>query len=123
MDLASIKPNTVDVDIIHPGDGEPTGLVITIRSTDDEAVKRVQRKHINQRLKNRDKKPSIERLEEENVALVCAAVAGWRWGGASEWGGEKPDFTPDNVAEVLGIEWIRKQVTEALNEEADFFTS
>lgn len=123
MDLAGIKPSTVDVEIIHPGTGEATGLVITVKSTEDDSVKRLQRSQINRRLKSRDKKLSVEKIEEESNAVICAAVAGWTWGGDAKWNGKKPEFTPENVAEVLAVEWIRKQVKTVLDEEADFFST
>lgn len=123
MDLAGIKPSTVDVEIIHPGTGDPTGLVITVKSSEDEAVKRAQRKIYNQRLKTREKKLSVEKLEEDGIAILTAAVSGWKWNGDAKWNGTKPEFTPDKLADVLAVEWIRKQVKAVVDEEADFFSN
>ncbi|MDX3975795.1 terminase large subunit [Shinella sp.] len=97
------------------------GNVVDFRFVEDH--KRVQRKTANQRLKTREKKLTIEKIEEDNTAIICAAIAGWTWGGDAKWNGKKPEFTPENVAEVMAVDWIRKQVKIALDEEADFFTT
>ena len=123
MDLSAIKPVTIDVRIQHPGTGVETGLVIKIASRQSEAVKTVTRRHLDKHIARRGKKMTIDDLETQNTEILTAAVTGWEWNGDASWGGKKLELTPENVAEILAVEWIRRQIEEATADEADFFTS
>lgn len=123
MDLSAIKPVTVKVEIRHPATHLPTGLVIEVASMETDAVKKVKRKHMDNALRNRNRKPTAAQIEEHSLESLTAAVIGWEWNGDAAWGGKKPDFTPANVSAVLATDWIRSQVVEVLDDETAFFTS
>jgi len=61
------------------------------------------------------------------LSLLIAATASWTWGkdasgDEATFEGGKPEFTPDNVSRVYKkLPWIRKQVDEALGDDAEFF--
>ena len=124
MDLLAIRPNTVDLHIKHPGTGAATGLVLEVASRDSEPVRAALRKQLDRNLQRRsNKKMTAEDIEAQNLEVLSACVVGWRWEGTASWGGKKLEFTPENVAAVLGTPWVRKQVQEEADGEADFFQS
>lgn len=123
MDLSSINLVTQKVAIIHPGKGVETGLIIEVASAESDPVKRVSRRHLDKALRSRDRKVTVEQLEERALELSSAAVVGWEWTGDASMGGKKLEFTPANVATVLKIGWIRSQVEEVMKDEAGFFTN
>lgn len=122
MDLSTITPSTLKVEIRHPGTGEPTGLVIECVSLQSEQVKRVQRSITDKVLRSRTRKLSAEQIEENAVEVLAAAVVGWEWRDGATWaGGKTLDFSPANVRVVVGVDWLRKQIDEALGDESAFF--
>ncbi|MGP2493505.1 hypothetical protein ACTDI4_17980 [Mesorhizobium sp. PUT5] len=123
MDLAAIKPNTSKVEIIHPGSGDPTGLVIEVMSQESPAVRKILRRQTDRMIKRRGKKMTAEQIEEDAIERLAASVVGWEWKGNAAFGGKKLDCTPENVATVLGVSWIKGQVQEAVADEAEFFTA
>lgn len=124
MDLSTLKPVTIKVDINHPGTGLPTGLVIEVASVETEAVKKMQRKNIDKALRSRNRKLTAEQLEHSNREMVAAAVVSWDWSKDATWvGGKKLEFTFDNVMTVLGADWVYSQVKETVDDNAAFFTS
>ncbi|KQZ50725.1 hypothetical protein ASD54_10980 [Rhizobium sp. Root149] len=124
MDLLTIKPSTVDVHIKHPGTGANTGLVLEIASRDSDVVKAEFRRQLDKGLQRRsNKKMTADEIESRNLAILAASVTGWRWEGDASWGGKKLDYTKQNVLTVLSTSWVRKQVEEEADSEADFFQS
>ncbi|HEV7417680.1 MAG TPA: hypothetical protein VGN98_16100 [Tianweitania sediminis] len=123
MDLSTIKPSSLKVDLLHPATGEEIGLTLDVISRDDPTVKRVQRRLTDKRIKRGFKKVSAEQIDEENIEVLSAAVTGWTWGKDASWGGKKLDCNPENVKIILAQPWFRKQVEEAIGEDADFFSA
>jgi hypothetical protein len=123
MDLASIKPSTVSVDVKHPGNSKPTGLVIDVGPADSPSVKKVRRRHNDKILQSRGRRLTAEQVERNQIEILAAAIVGWTWNGDAAWGGAKLEFTPENVEKVLAAGWVRSQVEEVLDDEAGFFTS
>lgn len=121
MDIFSIKPATQEVAIINPGDGREMGLVFEVTSAESDAVKRVRRRQLDKALRSNRRKMTADQIEDNAIELTAAAVAGWEWKGSASAGGKKLEFTPENVAMVLKIDWIRKQVQEVIDDEAGFF--
>jgi hypothetical protein len=115
MDLSSIKPTTIDVDIKHPASGEKTGLVFKCISPQDPAAAVARRQ-----LSDKARKKGVV-SEADSVDFMAALVVGWTWGGDATWNGQKLDFTPANVKTVLDHPWVRSQVDEALGDTAAFF--
>lgn len=123
MDLAAIKPTTSKVEILHPGSSDPTGLVIEVTSQQSPAVKKVLRRQTDKLLKRRGRKTTAEQIEEDHIERLAASVVAWEWKGEAAFHGKKLDCTPENVAAVLGVSWIKEQVAEAVADEAEFFTT
>lgn len=123
MDLSNLKSDTQKIEILHPGTGAATGLVLEIASLESDVVKQVTRRQMDQAYRGRAKKKSTVQLEADFLERNCAAVVGWEWGGAASWGGAKLDFSKENVATVLRAPWVHQQVVEALNDEAGFFSN
>jgi hypothetical protein len=123
MDLSTITTSAQTVDIIHPGTGEEIGLKLQVISRDDPAVKRVQRRITDKRLKRGFRKVTAEQIDEENIEVLAAAVTNLIWGKDASWGGKKLECTPENVKLLLGQAWLRKQVEEAIGEDAEFFSA
>lgn len=121
MDIFAIKPNTQKIDIRHPGSGSPIGFVIEVGSIESDAVKKVDRKHLDKQLRNRGKKPSSAEFEANMIERLAATVVGWEFTGDASLGGERPDFSREMAAKVLETAWLRNQVREVVEDEAAFF--
>ena len=122
MDFSTLVAETRTIDINHPVTLEPIGLKIDLLPTTSKQVRDVQRKHANENIKNRFKTTTAEKLEANALDILVAATAGWTWGEGADWKGGKPELTPENVREVYKkAPWIRKQVDEALGDDAEFF--
>lgn len=88
-------------------------------------MREVQRKMLNENLRNRGK-VTAEKLEANRLDVLVAATQGWEWGKDSEgkdgsFGGEQLEATPENIRKVYKVEWIRSQVDDALADDAAFF--
>lgn len=124
MDLSTLAPSTVPLEIRNPATGKPTGLVLNLLSADSDPVKKVKRQLLNKALARRNRKANADEIEESNLDLLVAAVESWEWKGDAAWkGGKKPDFKADVVREVVATPWIRSQIEEAKEDETAFFAS
>ncbi|WP_420465623.1 hypothetical protein [Panacagrimonas sp.] len=123
MDLSTeFKPVAArDVFIKHPVTDEPTGLVFMLRPMTDPKVKAAKHRITNSRLQSRKGKITSEQMESQGVELMIAAIEGWRWEGAATWGGKKPEFTEQNLRDVIKNDEIRKQIDAELGDDAAFF--
>lgn len=120
-DIASIVAAPRTIDIKHPATGANVGLKITLLPTSSDQVQAAQRKLINDRLQ-RDVKTSAERLEENRLSMIEAAVGGWEWEGDLTFEGEKPEFSPAFLRKVLKLlPWVREQIDMELGNDAAFF--
>lgn len=121
MDISSIVATERSVHIKHPATGEPIGLVITLRPDTDPVVVEARRRFLNDRLAKRGK-ITAEKLEQQQNAVLIAAISGWTWEGDVTFEGAKPDFNPVNLAKVLKkLPWMREQIDEELGDNAAFF--
>lgn len=90
-------------------------------------MREIERKWANDNIRNRYKTVTAEKLEAKALDVLIAATAGWVWGKDASgeentFEGSKPELTPDNVRRVYKkLPWIRKQVDEALGDDAEFF--
>lgn len=130
MDLSEIKPSAHVLDILHPGTGEETGLKIELVSMDDERVKKVQRKWQNAALQRtkRNKKITAEEVEARSNEILAAAMVGIVYGKDANgkeatWKGEQPKLTAKLKDEMLSVEWLRRQIDEALGDSEAFFAN
>jgi len=120
-DISSIVAAPRVVDIKHPATGEPIGLKVTLLPVSDSKVQSAQRRLINDRLQRHDK-PTAEKMEQNKLALLEAAVSDWTWEGDLTFEGGKPEFTPSDLRKVLKkLPWVRDQIDIELGNEAAFF--
>jgi len=120
MDILAIQPNTIIVQIKHPATGAPIGLQIECVSLEDDRVKAVERAIKNKAL--RGAKMTAEKIEDNTVDLLAAAIVGWHWDDGLSLGELKePPLTKMNVVKLLEVAWVAKQIDTALGDEAAFF--
>lgn|SRR5690606_35597947 len=123
MDISNIVATPRIVDIKHPATGAPIGLKITLLPSSAEPVVAAQRRLLNERLQ-RHTKATAERLEQNGLALLEAAVSDWKWEGDLTFKGEKPPFNAVNLRKVITeLPWIREQLDTELGNDAAFFES
>ncbi len=123
MDISTIVAAERAVEIKHPASGEPIGLRITVRPESDPAVVAARRRFLNDRL-HRGGKLTAEKLEQQQNAVIQAAVSGWDWQGELTFEGAKPEFSEANLARVLKrLPWVKQQLDEELGDTAAFFPS
>jgi hypothetical protein len=123
MDLSSIKAQTLKVEIIHPGSNKPTGLVVECTSRADPRVKKIERQHLDKLIRLRGRKTTAAEVEERQLESIVARIVGFEWQGDASWGGKKLDASPENIRTLLAEDWLKRQVEEAIGDEADFFTN
>jgi fumarylacetoacetate (FAA) hydrolase family protein len=126
MELSKLKPNpTTTLELVHPDpEQNPTGVVLTLAGRDSAEVKAVlasiTARHIAAQRKG-VKAAKQEDIEADAIRLLAAAVLGWE--GLTE-NGEPLPCTPENVTTLLtDYAWVRRQVDEAIGNDALFFSA
>jgi hypothetical protein len=121
VDILSIKPETLDIEIRHPATGAPIGLTISCVSMESDEVKAVERKIKTRALKNRGQ-INADILEANTIALLSAAIVGWLWAPDLTLGTlSDPPLTDANKSALLAVPWISKQIDAALGDDSAFF--
>lgn len=124
MDILAIQPSTISVDIKHPATGAPIGLKVECVSLEDDRVKAVERTIKNRALRGGRNTVTAEKIEDNTVELLSAAIVGWEWADGLTLGDLKnPPLSKITVGKLLAVGWIAKQIDMALGDEAAFFSS
>lgn len=124
MDILAIQPSTIAVDIKHPATGAPIGLKIECVSLEDDRVKQVERAIKNRALRGGRNAVTAEKLDDNTVDILSAAIIGWTWADGLTLGNLKnPPLSKINVGKLLAVSWIAKQIDTALGDEAAFFSN
>ncbi|MFG1413471.1 hypothetical protein V5G24_20385 [Xanthobacter sp. VTT E-85241] len=126
MDIASLfsHESLFPLHLKHPTTEAPLGIVFNLRSASSDEVKKIVRKHLDERTERsqRGKLVKGDTLIKHEVEKVAASIASWDWGGNS-YKGEAPEYSLKKAAEILEAEdWIYAQVSEATNNLANFST-
>lgn len=123
MDIASLTPSNYMLELKHPGTGEPIGLTVELASVYDKRFKSTERRVTDAALKKRarGKVFTADEVEGNRDALIKSVIIGWKWAKDGSFGGEKLEFNSGNVDKLLGVEWIRVQIDDALAEPSNFF--
>lgn len=81
MDITSIESTNVDHRVLHPGNGRFVGWIVEIRSMHSPEVKKAMKSITGARSKliAKGKNFSADEIEGNRVAVLSAAIAGWRW--------------------------------------------
>lgn len=127
MDIGSLFNHEIlfPLHLKHPVTDQPLGIVFNIRSSTSDEVKRVGRKHLDERTERsqRGKLVKGDTLVRYEVEKAAAAIASWDWG-ENQYKGEIPELSLKKAADILDAEdWIFDQVKEAANNLANFTTS
>lgn len=126
FDLTSIIPKeTVEVDLLHPVTGAPLEASFTMAGPSHPATVAIQRKQMDRRLKkglsSLGGPTTTEALEKDSVEALAARTLGWK---GMVKAGEPLAFSPEAAAEIYAdpkLGWLRRQVSDALGDDAVFF--
>lgn len=144
MDLLSLQPNTISVHLKHPATGALLGVSVELRSLESDEVKAVERTIKNKALKSGRNSVTAEKIDDNTVVLLAAAIVSWSWakpilvaekkdtdgkpipavyGEEPSLGGDsKPACNDANKRKLLAVPALAKQIDEALGDEAAFFS-
>lgn len=124
MELNDIKTQTVDLDILNPATGHPTGMVLTLRPKSDPEVKAISERMVEKRraAERRNKPYTIQQDIADSIRIHAACVVGVKWGEVT-LNGKQPKLTPEVAADLLERDFIFEQVSAELQQSADFFTT
>lgn len=135
VNLAKIADEPQELELTHPGNGEPLGVFLSVRGYESETFKVLARRENNAARKRefeaaRKQREALRTIEDDEATgkrLTLALIAGWRTviDGKSEPviynGGERVDFTPENAAWFLDqFDWVTKQVNEFASDVRNF---
>lgn len=131
MDLASLTPTERKIDIVHPGNGSPLGVWVSVVSLDDERMKKLRRAITDEANKKaqRGKVMKAEEIDENLDRLLINAMTGWGWekdeaGEDQTFQGIKPEFNEKNIRKVFAtLPWFRDQLNEAVGDTKSFFSN
>lgn len=124
MDILSIQPHTITVDLKHPATGEDIGVKVELQSLESDEVKAVQRQMTNKALKSGRNNVTAEKIEGNSLTLLAAAIVSWEFSGDANLGGDKkPACTAANKMKLLGNSALAKQIDQALGDETAFFAN
>lgn len=124
MDLSELsQAMETEVELIHPVTNKPTGIKVILRSRHSAEMKALARQVADSRLAlaRRNKSMDSAAIEDEVTGFMVASVRSWS--GITK-GGTPLECTPENVKGILidpGLQWIKKQLDEALGNDALFF--
>lgn len=121
MDLGGLDLRSVpgaEMELLHPGTGEATGVFLTVSSYDSEAVEAAARAVAQHGMKGR-KTDAPDFMRRRRVAMAQAAVTDVR-------GGTGSTKTAEAVRDLMaqpGFVWIVEQVEAFAGDRASFFKS
>lgn len=128
MDIAKVSTSNFPLKITHPATGKYIGLTVVLAPTYDPRFKAVERSITDKTLTKRvrGKVPKADELDENRNKLIASVVVELIWengddGKPGSFGGEQLAMTPENVAKLLSVEWLRDQIDEALADQSNFF--
>lgn len=123
--LKSNQDDGVELKIKHPVSQEPIGLTLRVAGYESDAVKKVQRRQTNERLKMQRKKVTAEEIERSGREVVVAAVMSWQGDADFELDGAPlPEFSKEAVeAIVRRFPFIGTQIDDFASDQSNFLQS
>jgi hypothetical protein len=117
FDVSTIIPeDSIEIELVHPVTGDPTGAFVSIAGPTNAAVKAETRKILD---RMRGKKSTSEQDERDGINLMAARITGWV---GIEKDGEPVAFSKSAAVDLLNDHpWIRKQLLEAFEDQSLFF--
>lgn len=116
--LTSSQESGTEVQITHPGTGEPLGITMQVAGPDSKRQKAATSLIIAERADMRLRKITAARLEDENNRIAAASIISWS--GVIE-DGKEIEYSP-SVALGLLIRYpfIREQIVSYSGDRANF---
>lgn len=114
----------IDLPVKHPVTGEPIGITLRVLGYESDKVRSLQRRQINQRLKNQRKRLTAEEIEGNGRAVQVAAVVGWSFADGVTLDGSVPEFNEKGVEALLKrFPFIARQIDEIADDASAFLES
>lgn len=115
MKLSALKPNpSAEVELKYA-----PGVFVMLASRDSDAVKAVVAKNVDRRIaaiRKGTKGVALSTVEAEAREVLKVAIIGIR-----DTTEDPMEFSPETVDELLAVDWVRRQLDEALGDESLFF--
>jgi len=127
VDLLSLQPSTITLDLTHPATGAHLGVRVELQSLESDEVKAVERRIKNKAFKSGRSSVTAEKVEDNATAILAAAIVSWTFSkdaygnDATLDGDAKPACTDANKRKFLAVPALAKQIDTALGDEAAFF--
>lgn len=115
MDLSTLVPVERTVDVLHPKNGQPTGLKLKLAHESDPRVIEATRRVFDEARAGGGVDPDRGRK------LTMAHVVGWEWTGDANFNGKKPAFTAEALAEVCKVPPVATAIFKAIGDDAGFY--
>jgi hypothetical protein len=117
-DLTAAQEAGTEVQITHPGTGEPLGIVMQVAGPDSKRQKAATSMIISERTELRLRKISGSRLEEEANRVAAASIISWS--GVIE-NGKEIEYSPSVALGLLTrYPFIREQIVSYSGDRANF---
>ncbi len=117
-DLTSTQEAGTEVHILHPGTGEPLGIVMQVAGPDSKRQKSATALIIAERAELRLRKITGARLEDESNRIAAASIISWS--GVME-DGKSIEYSPSVALGLLTrYPFIREQISSYANDRANF---
>lgn len=127
IELTDIRPTDREVELLHPGNKQPLGLIFQLRSPYSPEVKKVEREWLDFRLQRKaGEQPDSKAIDDLRTKQILAGVSGWRFKSPDSlklWG-EQPEFSESKLKKLIrseGLEWIRDFLDKETGNRASFF--
>ncbi len=116
--LTEAQESGTEVNILHPGTGDPLGITMQVAGPDSKRQKAATALIVAERAELRLRKISATRLEEESNRIAAASIISWH--GVKE-GGKEIEYSPSAaLGLLLRYPFIREQVVSYSGDRANF---
>lgn len=135
LNTAVAADKGIDIDIYHPGSGDPLGITITMHGSDSKAYVDAERKVANRQREHakrtRDFAAALD-YDQQQAALterMAACFIGWREGDKNTIEfepGQELEATRENFRKIIsdrGFFWLRQQIQTGMDNVTNFLPS
>lgn len=117
-DLISAQESGTEVQITHPGTGEPIGISMMVAGPDSKRQKAATAFIVAERAELRLRKITAARMEEETNRIAAASIISWN--GVIE-SGKSLEYSPSVALGLLTrYPFMREQITTYSGDRANF---
>ncbi len=120
-DLSAKQEEGFDVEITHPKTGEHIGAVIRVAGPDSKRVRTARAIVVNERIEQKIKKLSADRMEEESNRITAASIISWS---GIQVAGKEFEYNKQNAFRLMtNYPFIREQLDAFVGDRANFIKS